>query len=296
MNRINISMSNRPVHSIPRGELWLGTDLLKRAGYTDTLENHFRLVDQLGQDMICLPIADDTSHRPVLGYRYFDCRDLNQATRNRDRFVAAVVDGPFQELTNRMGLMAVLTGWVQKRPEMARAYAVEQTKVLELISGCLDQGVHAVVIAEDLAADQGLLMSPTDIGTLCSSFYTRAVPIIHEANARAFLHSCGNITQLITLIKTWQVDGLASVQHRANDLPGLRNALGSSLVIMAGIDAELLASDDPRPDVLKDFENLITSLAPGGGLILSSSCGLYSGDFFERIQRIYAMADRLVED
>jgi hypothetical protein len=295
VNKINISMANRPVHPIPRGELWLGTDLLKRAGFTDTLENHFRLVDQLGQDMICLPVADDTSHRPALGYRYFDCRELKRAIRTRDRFVAAVVDGPFQELTNRMGLMAVLRAWVRKRPEMVKAYAAEQTTVLELIYRCLDQGVHAVVIAEDLAADQALLMSPADIETLCSSFYTQAVPAIHSAKARVFLHSCGNIMQLITLIKRWRIDGLSSVQHCSNDLPELRNALESPLLIMAGIDAELLASDNPLPDVWKDFERIITSLAPKGGLILSSSCGLYSGDFIERIQRIYAMADRFTK-
>jgi hypothetical protein len=106
--------------------------------------------------------------------------------------------------------------------------------------------------------------------------------------------------QLITLIKRWRIDGLSSVQHRVNDLPALRNALGSPpgspLVIMAGIDAELLVSNDPHPDVLKDFEEMITSLAFEGGLILCSSCGLYSGDFIERIQKIYAMADRLMLD
>jgi hypothetical protein len=33
-------------------EVWLGTDLLKQVGFSDTLENHFRMVDRLDQEMI----------------------------------------------------------------------------------------------------------------------------------------------------------------------------------------------------------------------------------------------------
>ena len=125
---------------------------------------------------------------------------------------------------------------------MVTADETAQVKVLDLISRCLDQRSYAVVIADDLAADQETLLSPKDIELLCAPFYTRAVPAIHRANALAFLHSCGKITQLIPLIKAWQLDGLASVQHRTNDLIALHKELGSQHVIMAGIDAELLES------------------------------------------------------
>lgn len=291
VTRIKAAIENRPCYPLARGELWLGTELLKRAGFTDTLENHMHLVAQLGQDMICLPVTDDISDKPALGYRYFKCADLRDATRGGERFVAAVVDGPFQELVNRMGLMTVLTTWGRKRGEMVRAYEMEQAKTLDLIHGCLDQGIHAVVIADDLAWDRGPLISPADIEMLCGPFYVRAVRAVHAANASAFLHSCGNITPLIPLIKAWRLNGLAAVQHGANDLVSLHRALGSQLTLMGGIEADLLEAA-PSPGALSELERIVVSLAPSGGLILSSSCGLYRGDFLSRIERIYSIADR----
>lgn len=293
MYRVREVIAHRSIRLLPRGELWLGTDCLSRAGFTNTLENHFRLVAQLGLDMICLPVTDDISDKPALGYRYFEYTGLKAAVRHSDRFVTAVLDGPFQELVNRMGLRGVLTSWVRKRQEMMRAYEMEQAKVLGLARRCLDQGVHALVIADDLAADQAPFISPKDIEVLCTSFYTQAVTAIHEATASAFLHSCGNLTLLIPLIKAWGFDGLAAVQHRAIDLTTLHQAFDSKLTVMAGIEADLLASDFPPPGALNEFERIVGTLAPRGGLILSSCCGLYSGDFLSRIEKIYAIADHL---
>jgi hypothetical protein len=289
--RVREVIAHRPIRPLPRGELWLGTECLSRAGFTDTLENHFRLVAQLGQDMICLPVADDISDKPAVGYRYFEYTGLKAAARHSDRFVTAVLDGPFQELVNRMGLRGVLTAWVRKRQEMMRVYEMEQAKVLDLAHRCLDQGVHALVIADDFAADQGPFISPADIEILCTPFYTQAVTAIHEASASAFLHSCGNLTLLIPLIKRWRLDGLAATQHRAIDLTTLHQAFDSKLTVMAGIEADLLESDFPPAGALNEFERIVGTLAPLGGLILSSCCGLYSGDFLSRIEKIYAIAD-----
>ena len=172
--------------------------------------------------------------------------------------------------------------------------SINLAKVLDLISRCLEQGIHAVVITDDLAADPGPLISPTDIGMLCTGFYKQVVSDIHKANGYAFLHSCGKITRLIKLIKTWNIDGLAAVQHNANDLLDLRKALGPRRVIMAGIDADLLGPD-PSVAVLSEFGRILNSFVSTGGLILSSSCGLYDGAFLDRINKIYSIADHLAE-
>jgi uroporphyrinogen-III decarboxylase len=295
IHKINTIFSSQPICPVPRGELWLGTELLSRAGFTDTPDNHLRMVEKLGQDMVCLPVADDTADKPDLGYLYFQCSALKTAVNKSDHFVAAVVDGPFQQLANHMGLMDFLIALARNRQDVFKAYAAEQAKVLELIYRCIDQGVDAVVIADDFASDAAPLISPSAIEKLCANFYTQAVATLHKAHARAFLHSCGSIIQLMTLINTWQIDGLASVQHRCNDLVALKKILGPSRVIMAGIEAELLASDSPRPGDIAEYKHIVKTLAPIGGLILSSSCGLYNGDFLERIQKIYAIADGLAK-
>lgn len=284
----------RPDRSLPRGELWLGTDVLSRAGLADSVDNHLRLADELSHDVVCFSVAEATDSKPALGYRYFTCPELGAAVKNGHQLVGAVVDGPFQELVNRMGLMPVLAGLARKRPALVTAYASEQARALTLIRKCLDQGVRLVVIADDLAAQQGPLFRPADLESLCGDFYTQAVQLIHDARARLFWHCCGNITLLIPLIKKWRFDGLAAVQHGTTHLPALSEALDHRLFIMSGVDNELLDADTPAPADLAAFKQVVTTLAPTGRLILGSSCGLYKGDYLPRIKNIYKMADRLL--
>lgn len=290
--RIRAAMKNTPLFPLPKGEIWLGTDLLKQAGFADSIENHFHMADRLGQDMVCLPITDGMGEKPHLGYRYFECGDLKNAVRIKDLFVVAVVDGPFQELVNGMGLMEVLMGWARDRTGVIEAYGREQKRSLDLISRCLDTGVHGIIITDDLAADQGPMISPGDIETLCSDFYTQAVKKVHGKGLPVLLHSCGKIRQLTGLISAWQIDGLAAVQHSANNLVELKEILGPGCAIMAGIDAELLVQE-PSGAAISEFKRLIAAMAPKGGVILCSSCGLYSRTFLDRIKQIYALADHL---
>jgi hypothetical protein len=44
---------------------------------------------------------------------------------------------------------------------------------------------------------------------------------------------------------------------------------------------------------VEEYQRLIRSLVSDGGFILCSSSGLNSGDFLERIQELYRIADEI---
>lgn len=274
---------------MPKGELWLGTEVLARAGFEDSIDGHLLLADQLDHDVVCFSVAMDAKRKQGLGYRYFSHTELQRATKTADQMVAAVLDGPFQELVTTRGLAAVAIDWFRQREMLRNTYASMQARTLKLIQKCLDQGVRLVVIADDLATQQGPLFNPADLEVLCGEFYTRAAQLIHAAQARIFWHCCGNITALTPLIKAWRFDGLAAVQHHANNLIALDMALGQRLVIMSGIENELLDTCPPPPDAVDELRRIVSALAPAGRLILGTSCGLYRGEYIDRIQKIYGM-------
>ena len=254
----------RSGRTLPRGELWLGTELLADAGFSDTPESHLRLADQLAHDLVCFPVALETRHKPDLGYRFFPYDELQSATRFASQKVAAVVDGPFQELVNRKGLIKVLTDWYRQPAALLDAYDRERSRVLELIQRCLEQGVDIVVIADDLAENQGAFLRPKDLESLCGDFYTRAVQLVHTAQVRAFWHCCGKITSLIPLIKNWRFDGLAAIQHSAGNLIFLSSALGPEVSILGGIENGLLDSDPPTPEAVDAFKNIVLNACAFG--------------------------------
>jgi hypothetical protein len=277
----------------PKGELWLGTGLLKKANLEDNLEGHLALIKRLGQDILCLPLSHDPSLNKTLGYRYFSLKELEEASGMSDLFLIALIEGPFQRLAQEKGLMEILTGWKRERHEVAKAYEKERAGVDILIKRCLELSVDAVIIADDLAGERSLFIDPSDIQDFFSPFYSQAVSEIHGVHSYALFHSCGNITMLIPHLVSYGFDGLAAIQHRPNDLISLKETYGSRLTLMAGIEAEFLEPGGMFLSGLREYERLVRSLTPGGGFIICSCSGLYFGDFLERVQELYRIADAL---
>lgn len=290
-NRIRAALSGRPLPFLPKGEVWLGSSFLAEAGLEDTFDNHFRMAGLLGQDMVCLSVTDGLGPLPAdPGYRYFEVSHLKKAENKEGLFISIVVDGPFQSLVNQKGLMAVIKTWMKHRDDLLKACDSESLRLLTLISRCLDLGVHGVVIAEDLAAERGPLISPGDIDRFCTPFFKKAADMIHQARAAVLMHSCGDLTRLLPVFKTWGLDGLAAVQHHGNDFSMIRQFMGQDFVILGGIDAGLLEPGQAE-ETLSGFSRIVTRFSKSGGMILGSSCGLYHGRFFPRIKEIYSLAD-----
>jgi hypothetical protein len=292
INTVIKAFEHRSSGRVPKGELWLGTELLKKASLEDTLAGHIELIKRLRQDILCLPISDERKMNEALGYRYFDVQGLAEASGIDDLFVMALIDGPFQRLTEKRGLMNVLTGWRRERHKFKKAYEQERATVDVLIRESLELPIGAVVIADDVAGERAPFIGPDDLQELCSSFYSQAVSEIHGGRAYALLHSCGNITRLIPQIVSYGFDGLAAIQHRTNDLIALKNHYGSMLTFMAGIEAEMLEAEVLFSSDREEYEKIIRILAPDGGFIICSCSGLYAGSFLERVQELYGIADK----
>ncbi len=281
-----------PQGSPAKGELWLGSEILEAAGLEDDLHGHIELARRLGQHLVSLPVSREAHGDRSRGYRLFSPGDLGAASSMTELFLTAVIDGPFQALAGRYGLMEVLSGWVKERGRLLEAYGEECRRAQSLVEECLGQGPGAVVIADDLAGERGPFLGPRDVEEHVLGFHSRAAAEIRRQGAHGLFHSCGDIRMLLPGITSCGFDGLAGIQHRANGLVSLRSEYGPALSLMGGIDAELLEQDRLPPEALEDYKDLLRALFPGAGFILASSSGLYSGRFLRRISRLYETADK----
>ena len=201
--------------------------------------------------------------------------------------ILAVIDGPFQEMVNKVGLMQVLTDWIQDPQKIHGVYEDEKTQALDIIRQCLTQGVDGIIVADDLSSENGPLVSPTDIDRMCRDFYARALDDAHCAGVPLLLHCCGNLSLFIDLFKAWRLDGFAAIQSNVNDLTDLYEKMGANVIIMAGIETVMLENDPPPQPSLEQLHHVVDSLGATGNFILGSSCGLYDGAFLKSIQRLY---------
>lgn len=283
--RMQHLLKSKGQHHIPRGEVWIGSAFLQCAGFDDTLDNHFRIADLLGQEMVCLPLLERPERNVSMGYRYFEVKELHRSLRGRTGLLAAIIDSPFQRMVNQRGLMPLLMDWSEDRQAVTAAYAKEGEIVLELIDRCSAKGIEAIILADDLAGERGPFINPLELDSVCTPFYSRAVSAIRRADCLVFLHCCGNLTQLLPLIQAWDFDGLAAIQIGKNDTDRLHQQFGG--VLIAGIDASLLETDCPSIGQMEIMRGFAARMGGEGRLILSSSCGLYRADFWGRLQGIY---------
>ena len=282
-------LSEKGTKALPKGEVWLGSKLFERAGLQDTAQNHLHLAKRLGQDLVCLPICSSPSDKPDLGYRYFTPQDLSDALKNKEKPFLAVIDGPFQEMVNKVGLMQVLMDWIKNPQKLNEIYGENSKEALTLIRACLDQGVDGIIVADDFSTESAPLVNPADIDNMCRGFYTQAVDAAHDAGAPLLLHCCGNLSQLITLFKTWQLDGFAAIQSNINDLIDLYEKMGANVILMAGIESVMLENDPPPQPSLERLRHVVDILGATGNFVLGSSCGLYDCAFLKSIQSLYAI-------
>ena len=290
--RMQHLLKNRGRHDIPRGEVWIGSAFLQRAGFDDTLDNHFKMADLLGHGMVCLPLLERPERNVSMGYRYFELKELHLGLRERTGLLAAIIDSPFQRMVNQRGLMQLLMDWSEDRQTVTAAYTKEEKIVLKLIDGCPAKGIEAIILADDLAGERGPFINPLELDAVCSPFYCQAISRIREAGCLAFLHCCGNLTQLVPLVKSWNFDGLAAIQLCKNDPDLLNEELGG--VLITGIDGALLEADCPSLTEMESLKGFAAHFGKEGRLILSSSCGLYSADFWGRLQGIYQELDGIL--
>lgn len=286
-------LSNR----IPRGELWLGREIFKRLNLNDDISGHFKAVKILYQDIISFPLSEKVLEDNVTNYRYFSLKEIFEATKINDGlFLMIVIDGPFQRISRRIGLMNALSYLSRKWIEIKNEIEEECSNINFLIDECLDLPIDAFVIADDLAGEDNLFISPKLFNDIFSDFFSSLISKVRKKGLFALFHSCGDINQLVPRLISIGFDGLASIQDRSNDLLSLKERFGHILTLMGGIDSEILEAKDIQMDKLKEFETRLKMITKGGGFILSSASGLYRGDFIDRVKEIYKIADKVVDN
>ena len=291
VNLAERAMEHKETDLIPRAELWLGSEIFKEYDLEDNFKGHVRLRELLGMDLLFMPISRHSSLDKSQGYRYFSLEEFKKASDICELPAGMVIDGPFQKLSEKKGLMNVFSEWIKNRASIEREFSHEATESISLITDSLDLHPFIVVIADDIAYEKGLYISDKDLDRLFRPFYSHAVDLIHDSGAYALYHSCGNLTGIIKEILSYGFDGLAACQGNSMDLLSLKKEFGSRLAFLSGINAELLQTDIISDSKKKYFIESLKSLASGGGFILGSSCGLYSKAFLKSLSVLYEMSE-----
>jgi uroporphyrinogen decarboxylase len=158
---------------------------------------------------------------------------------------------------------------LKKYMDLQMAYWEKMFEVMEGIP------IDVVQMADDLAGQNGLLISPKSYRSSLKPFHKEMFDYIHsKTNAKIFFHSCGSIRPLVTDLIEIGVDILNPVQvNAANmDSAALKRDFGKDICFWGGgVDTQTAFDESHTPDEVRtDVRKRLQDFMPGGGFVFNT--------------------------
>jgi uroporphyrinogen decarboxylase len=247
----------------------------------------------LNLDLVCLQ-SDQAINKPsdqIIKYESI------QRFKDEDLFVFWIVDGVFQSVVRRHGLMAVLSMMGDSLDVLAAEFISTSEQVVISMNQAVDAGAHGIILADDIAYGQGTYMSPDFIERYLQPAWKAQTAKANELGVPVFFHSDGNLNKILPNIIAAGFDGLQCIEPAAGmDIIEISNQYGQSLCLMGGIDPALLVHNENLCDIETAGNNLrrtVTTLMEtgqsNGGLIIGSCSGLYADMSPELVHYMYQL-------
>jgi len=158
---------------------------------------------------------------------------------------------------------------LHKYMDLQMAYWEKMFAVMEGIP------IDVVQMADDIAGQNGMLISPTSYRRQLKPFHKEMFDYIHSrSDAKIFFHSCGAVRPVIRDLIEVGVDILNPVQVNAYNMDSaeLKREYGKDITFWGGgVDTQNAFDESHTPaEVRADVRKRLTDLMPGGGFIFNT--------------------------
>lgn len=275
VERILAAIRGQAVDKIPKGEFHLedglATELLRTAAHpTETevlgLAERIKACELLGLD--ALVFMPDPKHPGN------EWEGLRQWHKQSDFFLFALIDGPFQGVYHQypdfIDFLMDTKRAKEKVMEMAQAVSL---KSVELAKAALEAGAHGILIADDIAFNQGLYVSPGAMREMFFPFTKEMIDTLADGTESdgkfvpVFFHSDGNLLQILKDLQELGFAGIHSLEP-VMDMRKVRELAGPDLCLMGGYDLSWFGSGG-----VAKADELLQAAMPGR-YIFGSSAGI----------------------
>lgn len=193
---------------------------------------------------------------------------------NTDLFLMSQINGPVSALDWCLGMEDYMC-YCMTDPELVAELArkimdfeVERAKMF------LDNGAEAILIADDIAFNTGLLLPPKTMEVVAYPFYKKAIQEIKKhKDVPVILHSDGYLYDAIPDIIECGFDAIQSLQPSAGmDIEKVKKEFGDQLCLIGNVDLDYLLPFGKPEEVDKEVKNLADKVGTKGFIL--STCNI----------------------
>ena len=165
--------------------------------------------------------------------------------------------------------------------------------VMEFNIGLIDEwlalGVDGIFISDDWGGQKSLLISPDDWRKFYMPSYKKMFDRIHAGGADVWMHSCGNVAELIPDLIDIGLDVLNPIQPRSMDIDYLSKTYSGKLCFHGGADVQETIPHGTPGEIRREVEHLVSVLGKdNGGYIGGTSHTILPDTPLENIEALYS--------
>ncbi|MCL4396282.1 MAG: uroporphyrinogen decarboxylase family protein [Chloroflexi bacterium] len=292
--RIARVLRGEPVDRTAHGEFFLAEEFVRQFSGFDAVrparlehQHYAAVVEALDLDIAAVSLSAGWGalEQPD------EDRALESLTRWRDesdRFVFALIDGPFSAAVKARGFN-MLMHYVRGAPHVARDLFRRGADDARVTAQAVrDAGAAGVVLGEDIAYGSSTYLSPPDLRELYLPALDSAAREIHNLGVAVFFHSDGNLNAILKDLGQCALDGIHSLEPESGmDVAQARECVGGRTTLWGNLGYEFLSVERTEQQAA-DAVRAIESANDGrGGLVVGSSSGLVQGLNIETVRRVH---------
>ncbi len=223
----------------------------------------------------------------------FEVIDAFIETFGKDRFVLGPSGGEeawvllggmergFMEIATRPDeIKQIHQSWV------ARAEALDEYYIRP--------GQDGVLWGQDIASQNGPMISPQSYQDLFFGGFRRRVLKLKQLGQTVIKHACGNNRPLLDMFADLGIDCYQSIQASAGvDIAEVQRKYGDKFAVWGGVCVENLIGGTTE-DVRKDVDRAMRIVAPNGGFVMGTSHSAAVGTKYENFMALLDEFNKLV--
>jgi uroporphyrinogen decarboxylase len=287
--RVFKTLRSEPVDRIARGEFFIADDFVRdffalREDAPIEFEHHREIITQLDLDLACVSVsagwgALEQPDEP----RAFEM--LARWRAENDRFVCALMDGPFSAAVQARGFNELMHA-IRGAPELARDLFQRGADAARVIANAArDAGAEGVVLGEDIAYGKQTYIAPDDLRAL---YFPALRDLVRDLRARdlvVFFHSDGNLNAVLDDLVACQFDGIQGLEPDAGmTMRGTRARVGDAITLWGNLNFDFLSAPRADAEIARATRDVIES---NGRVIFGSCGGLVAGMNVETVRRVH---------
>jgi len=138
----------------------------------------------------------------------------------------------------------------------------------EIIRRVREHGYDAVGLADDWGTQQGLFIAPSMWRDIFKPRYRRQIEIAHGCGLDVYLHSCGNIFDIVPDLVEIGLDILNPGQPDINNVPELGRRFGGKICFACPVSYQTTGISGSREEIFAQVKEYVDHLGRfGGGLV-----------------------------